>query len=216
MEMKRGFLLLLLGLSLTASRVCASTGGPDIVEALGWDPVERRAYFTIRHIDESGRMPAVIHFDLGGSSPAQPVQVGWSKNASISGEERTRYDQQLQGLQARLRPLEAIDGPTVFHHARTLEADTLSRPYARFLVNVSDWRVSEVGFEVHTIVEPSVRMLRKYQVPGRSETFGVLSFRAIPTEWGYEAQIPVLLSAPPGPPSRPQPQPIRIEWKRWE
>jgi hypothetical protein len=67
---------------------------------------------------------------------------------------------------------------------------------------------SEDLLEVTTLVEPSVRMIRRYSIPGRMETIGVLSFRGIPHEAGYEVQIPILLSKPRETP-RSGPRPVR-------
>lgn len=185
----------------------ATTGGPDVAAPLGWDPVDRKAFFTIRSLDESGRAPAVVYLAWRKGGDAVPVQVGWSRSA----DEDSTYSKQLERLRRRLRPLREESGPTMFDFRRVLEADTLRSPYwgrrARFRVEVSQAGICDCSFEVTTIIEPDVRMIRTFAVGPEGPRFGILSFRAKPYEMGYEVQIPVLLEAG---------SKRRIEWKPWE
>src|SRR5206468_3092399 len=84
---------------------------------------------------------------------------------------------------------------TVFHYTRVLSVDTLKSEYegrtVRYRMEVFDGNICEGSFEVTTLAEPSVRMIRKYRVPGQEYRFGVLSFRAIPYEMIYEVAVPL-------------------------
>lgn len=116
----------------------------------------------------------------------------------------------MKKLRRRLRPLEDESGQTVFHYTRVLNVDTLRSEdwgaRVRYRLEVSDGNVCDGSFEVTTLAEPSVRMIRKYRIPGEEHRFGILSFRAIPYEMIYEVQIPVVLDGAHG---------RRVEWKPW-
>jgi hypothetical protein len=90
----------------------------------------------------------------------------------------------------------------------TLSAGDGAYRFVRYRLEVGDPQICDCSFDVTTLVEPSVRMIREFQVPGTEHRFGFLSFRAFPTEMGYEVQFPVPLSG--GRVLR------RVEWKPWE
>ena len=83
--------------------------------------------------------------------------------------------------------------------------------FKRFRIRVSDADLTEGEFEVTTLCEPVVRMIRRYRVGEAGPIFGILSFRGVPVEMGYETQVPVFLS-----PRRANAPPIVVEWIRWE
>ena len=53
--------------------------------------------------------------------------------------------------------------------------------------------VAVAAVEVTTLCDPGVLVIRQYQVPGRRELIGIASFRGIPWEMCYEAQVPFLV-----------------------
>jgi len=184
----------------------ASHGGPEVAIPLGWDQVEHKAFFKIEHHDESGLPPYVIYFALTGALWSGPVQVAWSKEGSSAD-----FESEMTKLLPRLHPFKDESGASVFHYTRVLAVDTLKSEYwgsiVRYRILASDPEICLDSFELSTLVEPSVRMVRRYRIPNGKQRFGILSFRALPYEMVYEVQIPVLLKGEVT---------QRIEWKRWK
>jgi hypothetical protein len=195
-------------LLLGASPASASHGGPDVARALGWDPIDRKVFFSISSLDESGYAPAVIYFRLDDSTRVEPVRVGWSEGRSM---EDSTHAAELRKLEDRLRPLREIAGPTVFSYVKILARDSTGGAYnlERFRVEVFDPGVCSDRFEVTTVVSEAVSLIRLFEVleggPPRSR-FGILVFRGKPYETGYEVQVPVRLTGGAH----------RVEWKSWE
>jgi hypothetical protein len=194
----------------------ATFGGWEYAEPLGWDAKDQKAFFIVHCVSETDRGPFVIYFDLKGVNPSHPVQVGWSKGGAH--DEDSTFVSRLQALQRRLGPFVDVSGQTVFHYTWSVQQDSLiskdgySR-YARYRIRVSDQNMANEVFDVTTLCEPVVRMVRKYRVGETGPTFGILSFRAVPFEMCYETQVPVLLSDKP---ITAQTQPTKVEWIQWE
>lgn len=170
----------------------SSTGGPDLIEVLGWDPGDRKVFVAQHYRGESGYPPAFAYFDLGGRSPGRPVVVPWSV-ASDDQEYRRREG----ALRARLRPLPSVPAASIFGVSKVLAKDVVTLnggERTRYRVRVSrlhhDWGGA---FEVVTYDDPSVRVLSVHPIPGRRERLAILSFFGIPHESGYETQVPVIL-----------------------
>lgn len=186
-----------------ASVTQATTGGPEIADALGWDPVDRKVFFTIHLVDESGRMARVVYFTRGGS-PFGYV-VDWSR-ADLGD---SAYARRLRSLRKRLRPLRLLAAPTIPESRSIVGVDTVGPPdmrWPRFRVRARDLQSFGGTLEVTTIGDPDVRVIRQYFAPDWPTRLGIVSFRGIPYEAGYETQVPVLL---PGPRDT-----LRIEWRR--
>ena len=103
----------------------------------------------------------------------------------------------MRKLTRSLAPLRELPSTTIPQEAKVAVLDTLENAYGhwpRYRVRVS-WFNGVCEGWVETIVyrDTSVRMIRLFQVPGRKELIGVFSFRGIPTEGGYEKQVPVAL-----------------------
>jgi hypothetical protein len=74
-------LVLILLIEATSSMATATVGGPRIAEILGYDPVDRKLYYTYEWRDESGRPPQLYYLSLGSSKPEQAVEVkSWYKD----------------------------------------------------------------------------------------------------------------------------------------
>lgn len=202
--------------SLCPSLVRATVGGMEYAEPLGWDAAHQKAFFLVQSVSEAGRGPFVIYFDLGGVSPDRPVQVGWSKGG---GDEDSLSASRLESLRRRLRPLIDIPGQTVFHYSRIVGEDSVASLdgdtyFKRYRIIVSDHQITDGSFEVTTLCDPDVRMIRRYRVGKDGPMFGILSFRGVPWEMCYETQVPVLLSSPSPPDLKGTPR--KVEWIRWE
>lgn len=196
--------------------VLGSHWGMEYAEPLGWDPVDQKAFFLIHRVSESGHGPIVVYFDVDGQNAGRPVQVGWSKARSYDD---SLTPSKLQDLRRRLRPLKDLPSLTVFHHTSILKEDSVasvdrSHYFKRYRISVRDLQITDEAFEVTTLSEPVVRMIRRLQAGDNGPFFGILSFRGVPIEIGYETQVPVLLSSPS--PRSPKKPPTKIGWIRWE
>jgi hypothetical protein len=217
--MTRAFATLALLAILLPGAVLASHGGWEYAEPLGWDEKEQKAYFMVTCVSESDRGPFVIYFDMKGTSPEQPIQTAWSKGDGHSEGLDSLFAERLAALRARLRPFVETIGPTVFHYNWETKQDSVESIgggsyFKRFKIRVSDNAITSETFEVTTLVEPVVRMTRKYRVGETGPAFGILSFRGIPVEMGYETQVPVLLLQTSEHPHNAKAR--QVEWIRWE
>lgn len=166
-------------LSITLASVArASSGGPEVVEALGWDPLQRTAYFSIAGLNESGQPARIVSFAPGGSP----------RGTALSGTAG------LDSLRKRLRPMPEGAWPTIPTLRTVLRVDALEAPggrWTRFHVRARGSRLFNGVLEVTTIGDPDVRVVRRYDLPDLR--IGIVSFRGLPWEDGYEVQIPVIL-----------------------
>src|SRR5207247_8105419 len=99
----------------------ASNGGPELAEVLGWDPVEKKVFFEITYVDESGRAPGIFYFDLNGRAPGRAQRVAWSHVDTGNPD----YGSRLKVLRRRLKPLEPVLAPTIPESQKTVSVDTL-------------------------------------------------------------------------------------------
>lgn len=177
-----------LGLLAGAGAAIASTGGPEVAVPLGWDPAAGKAYVAVSGLDESGRAARVLAFAPGG--PPLGTALPWSGGPVAD----SAFAREFRALTARLRPLAEEPAPTVLRRT-VLRADSLTafeRRWPRFRVRARGPRIFNGVLEVTTIGDPEVRVVRAYTVPGGGR-IGVVSFRGLPFEDGYEVQVPALL-----------------------
>ena len=84
-----GCLFLILTLLFGAPAVSwAYTGGPQLIEGLGFNPSSNRVYFRTIHRDESGAFGAVYHFNLVGRQPTKRIPESWNDPLARRGLER--------------------------------------------------------------------------------------------------------------------------------
>lgn len=171
-----------------ASSARASLGGPEVAHPLGWDPVEQRAYFLIAGLNESGLPVGIVSFAPGG--PPLGTVLPWS-----AGPADSTYQRKLRSLKQRLRALTEEPIPTVLY-GEIVRQDSLvafGTTWPRFRVSVRGAAHLFNGtLEVTTIGDPEVRVIRRYVVP-KVMSIGIVSFRGLPFEWGYEVQVPAVL-----------------------
>jgi hypothetical protein len=183
-------LLVLAGVS---DLVLASTGGPDLAEPLGWDQAAREVYFRIRSQDESGDAPRIVRLRMRQQSTGFQ-SLSWS----IGARPDSAYMRKLRQVTRRLRPLKEMLNTTVPEMFKIMSTDTIANPFGRwprFRVRAS-WfgGVPQGWIEATTYRDPSLRMIRLFRIPAHDDLIGVVSFIGKPYEFGYEVQIPLLLS----------------------
>jgi hypothetical protein len=179
---------LLLGWT-TPSR--GTTGGPDVAEVLGWDPVDKKIFVAIHHYNESSDAPTVFYFDLRKGPPSRPVAVRWSLSYRDSSQER-----RLDDLRRRLRPLRSLPHHSLLFDQRTVKRDSVlfgsyHWPRHRFTALVDNrYHIEVVTYEPSRY--PEVRLLSLFEIPESPYELGIVSIIGVPVETGYEAHVPVL------------------------
>ncbi len=53
----------------------ATTGGAEKIEALGYDDIDHKIYFTRNYYDESARPPTLYYFALNQKNRNIPIEV---------------------------------------------------------------------------------------------------------------------------------------------
>ena len=176
-----------------APQSLASTGGADLVEPLGWNSSTKQVYFRVVHFDESGEAPSILRLQLADPSSGQFETLTWSIHASEDSSYRSRTRRVVRAL----TPLHELLTTTVPENSRVIAVDTVeteSYRWPRFRVRVCWFNGACEGWvEATTYRDPSLRMIRLYQVPGGTDLIGVFSYIGKPDESGYEVQVPILL-----------------------
>lgn len=207
--MKIRVLLLLLFVMASPETARAYHGGPEYVEVLGWDPVDRKVFCAIHSLNEAAYTPGLVYFSLDSLGQAHPTRVPWSRESEPRGRDgQLRWDR----LVKRLRPLELVEGPAIPRGNRVVAQDSVGTEYGfgpRYRVRVGSARnVGTPDLEVVTYMEPSIYFHRVYTIPGRPERLIILCFIG-QTYGGEEVQVPILLRGKDAPP-------VRVEWMLWE
>jgi hypothetical protein len=206
---KRRIAPLLLGLLLQlpiAAEAAAYTGGPQLVDVLGWDSQTRRVYFHTIPADEGNYFGGVYYFDLKGKLPSQRGQVAWSRGgASADNPDNIR---RLRSLKRRLTPLMPLPDACLGWGTKVLGADSVRSPAmgvrARFRLLYTSQ--SLVRFECTGFGTPEVCLKNTYAIPATKAMLCVLAFRGNLFDVA-ETQVAVLVTESTS-------QPIRVEWVR--
>jgi len=193
----------------------ASHGGPEVVEVLGFDPVEEKIFFVTRYLSESLPWPGVFYFHLKGRRPSVPVRVDMRKFAAggavvpdtgswAAHDPDSSLWTVIQNFRARLRPLPASPMFGAALREQRIAADTVifADKVSRWLrlVDLADSTFSAQA-EVTTYCDHRLGLESIHRLKGRSWSLVVLSFTGIPVEACYELQGPILL-LPTRPPLR--------------
>jgi hypothetical protein len=183
---------LLHGLSTGSDLAVGYTGGPAVVDVLGWDPVAKRIYFYGCSPGETGAFGDVSYFDLASRDPERLKRVSWNQPEATSNDrDQTRL---FKALRNRLKPLIPIMHPALAKALTVTKIDSVVTPLgnrARYHLEVT----YEIGlnFEVEAYSKDfAVRDM--FRVPGRREWLYVVTFRGNPYDGLLaETQVPVLV-----------------------
>jgi hypothetical protein len=207
----RIFVLILL--TVVAAPALASHGGPEIVEVLGFDPVDRKIFFTTLYQDETDLWPDVHYFDLKSARPWIPVRVDMRKGldspTSGAGDwqdpEYTELSNRLMRLRQRLRPIPHAKTLDLTMRTEVLSADSVMMQWSKVprLHRSVELRDSThfARVEVTTYCDQRLGIESVLRMPGQAWTLIVMVSRGIPVETCYELESPILL-LPTGPPTR--------------
>ena len=139
-------LICALTLALPAG-VRAYTGGPALVEVLGWEPNEKRVYIDELPIGESGAFGVVSYMQVDSTS-VDKTRVAWSRVDALENDaEQVR---ELKNLRKRLEPLDLVPTSTLPNEKPVItQLDSLDTAYgkrAAFRLNAFYWSFG-VAFE---------------------------------------------------------------------
>lgn len=160
-----------------AGQAASYTGGPLLVDVLGWDSQSHRVYFRTNPADESYRFGGVYYFATDSKQPSQRVEVAWSKGgASADDPERNRM---LRSLRRRLTSLRPQPSACLGWGTKILSADSVRSPAmgvrARFRLRYTSSDL--VRFECTAFGSPEVCLKNVYAIPGSKAVLYVLAFR---------------------------------------
>jgi len=174
----------------------AYTGGPELVDVLGYDAATSRVYFHREPHDDAYRFGGVYWVDLRSGSP-RAHRVAWSRPDTTTDD--ASQAARLAALSRRLRRLEPElhEALPSWHRGTvgdtiTVTPDGLDRA-ARFRVHVEF--AGGASFDVTTYHEPDVAARAVYPLPGGAGTLWVLSFRGRPRDTA-PCEVPVWVAKP--------------------
>ena len=204
--MKARWLVSLAIAVLIASPGRAYTGGPVIVEVLGWETAKDRLYCRQDGQDESGtERDLLYYFDLRSSTPERPVVLDWSRDRDRGWGRAadSLYESRVSSLTRRLKKLSIVDELRRSTLRFRIVPDSVAvkpssfsnQPPVTLEGSAWTWRgVPEI--RVVTYGSTDVRCLRRYEIPGRTGRLVVISY--IGDEYGSEEvqRAVVLLNDP--------------------
>jgi hypothetical protein len=190
---------------LVAGTGRAFTGGPVLVEVLGWDAANERLYCRQDGQDESAtERDLLYYFDLRSATPERPVVLDWSRSRDRGWGKAadSLYESRVSSLERRLKKLPIVDELERSTLRFRVVPDAVVAP-SRFTssnpatLEGSAWTWRGVPeMRVVTYGSNDVRCLRRYAIPGRAGRVVVISY--IGDDYGPEEiqRVVVLLDDP--------------------
>jgi hypothetical protein len=177
----------------TTLAVNAKLGGPRIADVLGYDPGDRKVYYTYTWEDESGLPPQLYYFSLASPNPDRAVTVkSWYK------DQRTPLHVRLNKLRERLVPLTPPKSDPLSMNVAITRSDrkrVSDWTVPRFFMNIElAYQSLQAKFEIIAYCNRRVGVVDWHQVPGEDYAVANFTFTGDPFEVCYETQTVVLLS----------------------
>jgi hypothetical protein len=173
----------------------AYTGGPLLVDVLGWDAKTHRVYFHTIPANEGDNFGAVYYFDLDGVHKERRIQLAWSQGEAEGNE--PHHVQQLKSLRSRLTPLLPEPVACLGWGTSIVSADSVdslsSGKRARYRLHFSG--MDGPRFECTAYGLPDACIKNAYAIPERKERLYVFAFRGNVFDMA-ETQVAVLVSEP--------------------
>src|SRR5262245_27720311 len=165
-----GLLCLALIVSSTiVGSACAYTGGPQLIDVIGWDAKAERVYLRSAPQDESGEFGGVYFFDLRAQRPTLRRRVSWSQPGAVYND--AEQDARVRALRSRLRRLRPELAETLPSWVVHVDSTTVREgPWAgtrRFRIRVTFARGQ--SFECTTYHLADMCAKGVYNLPGRKE-----------------------------------------------
>jgi hypothetical protein len=185
--MRFGWILVIAAIAFCPRIVSGYTGGPALIEVVGWDKQAQRVYFVEYPPGETGSID-VSYFALTSAAPDEK-HVAWEDPA-------VAHPARLDSLRRRVTPLVFWPSETLSGHVEAALLDSVDVPngrFARFRLDVYytgsfgglRFRVRSYGREF--VIKDAYRIL------GREDWLFVVSFRGNPYGMFEETQMPVLI-----------------------
>lgn len=198
-------LLCIAATSLASRPTLAYTGGPVVVDVLGWDAKAGRLYFHTIAENEAYEFGGVYYFDLAGKTGSKRVQVAWSVGEADAND--ADHVGRLATLRKRLVPLLPKPGPGLGWGVFVLKADSVKTPgFARVRYRLSLDDSEGARFEWTGYERPDGCVKNVYAIPGHKDLLYVLAIRGNEYD-SAETQVAVLVPAPTD-------RPIPVTWER--
>ena len=173
----------------------AYTGGPLLVDVLGWDAKSHRVYFHTIPANESFYFGAVYYFDLEGVHKQRRIQLAWSKGWAEANE--PDHNHRLKMLRSRLAPLLPEPDACLGWSTDIVSADSVDSLSAgkRPRYRLHYFGMNGPRFECTAYGRPDACIKNAYAIPGRKERLYVFAFRGNIFDIA-ETQVAVLVSEP--------------------
>ena len=173
--------------------VSAYTGGPELVDVLGWDAETNRLYIRDFPRDESAFFGAVKYFDLRSKEPEMAVPVDW--NPRTNKRAYPREYGLLEELRTTLKRLQPLATHAIPKAIRILRADSLvtGRGVPEVLYTLDVTYEIGIRFQV-TSFSPHVVVKDVYKIPDQNAFLYVVVFRG--THDIAETQLAIVVDAP--------------------
>lgn len=181
------------------------SGGPQLVEILGWSHALHRVYFHLVPLDESGSFGGIYYFGLHSQHPGIRVHAHWNDAPAsyVDSLETSRLD----SMRRRLRQL-PVEPSTLFSDARTeiIKTDSLRAPTVygdaqivrRYTVRLTYFNPLtgfESQFDVLCYWRPKVSIKDVFRVPEEDARVFVIACYGDKHDSQIETQVPVLVTS---------------------
>jgi hypothetical protein len=177
----------------------ATTGGPQTVEILGYEPVDEKV-FMLRHFhDEGGALPQLEYMFVEGPHAGQVIQVrSWYRGPDSM--DATKLNERLAALRARLKALPKLRAlPTLAaKHLRDITIPATFPGDAPWIVGemrVNASTPSHEGSKKIVLARGPLEIVDRRELPGAALV--TIRYRGIFFETGYTTETTLLLAAKP-------------------
>ncbi len=177
-------LALVAGVVLSPRVAQAYTGGPQLVQFIGWDASRARVYFRTIPMDESLDFGTLWYFDLKGAKPGRRISEMWGPKQQAMPPSQAEFNDslkfaQLAALRKSLIPLVRAEQP-----ALPLQVKVLSRDSVKGLdgwvtrLRVRAYYQVEGSTTIHFTCygKPDNCITGIYAIPWRTERVCILEF----------------------------------------
>jgi hypothetical protein len=173
--------------SFLLSPVQATTGGPELLECLGWNAQTKTVFFLRVYRDESDRPPVLLRLNVD--------------SGRIQEEPRSNVplDDRLVGLEKELTPLTftPADGfelrPQIIKtRPVTVQEVVVRRWKIRYTITGQGWMGRGDAVTYHDTL---VRVLDWVIIPNTQRAIAIVSYTGLAHEGGYEKQDVVVLKS---------------------
>jgi hypothetical protein len=169
----------------------ATTGGPETLEILGYDPNDDKVFFKRDFHDEGDERPRVEYIAFKGKAAGKLVVVkSWK---------REEFETRLEDLRKRLMPLEFLPLADFLLEKRTLKKIQHLQPHfdprpGLLLSVVVKGKKQRGQRSVKSYANPKnpVELVAVVRIPKRGSV-ALIRYIGIPYEFGYAVDMPVVL-----------------------